>query len=328
MNEITTDRTPEIIAVEIKSLEAQGTAMFLSVVAEIGKRLIEVKAMLPHGEWGKWLESGVNYSQDTATNYMKIAQEYNSVNSEPVRNLKFTQALALLTIPSTQREKFVQENDVENMSKRELQKAIKEAKIADKRAKEAEAKTTEIETEYKHMKENLHQMIQEKMSVDNKNCLLEDEMQSVKIALKHAQLDHKELLDKIKEQERLLAENNNEDAISRGNALQFELNKSNEKIAELTKKLNAPVTVETTIVEKIPEATVQELEHLRAENERLKSAPPSTDKSVLKYRICFESVKTNFNQLLQALAEIDDTDIKEKYKNATGKLLTVMGTKI
>ena len=53
-----------------------------------------------------------------------------------------------------------------------------------------------------------------------------------------------------------------------------------------------------------------------------------TDASELKYRIQFEMLKTNFNQLLQALADITDEAIRDKYQGATKKLIAVMEAKV
>lgn len=42
----------------------------------IGKRLIEAKEMLPHGEWTPWLEERVEFSERSARNFMKLAREW------------------------------------------------------------------------------------------------------------------------------------------------------------------------------------------------------------------------------------------------------------
>lgn len=41
---------------------------------KIGQRLIHVKGLLRHGEWGKWLEAEFGWSDQTAANYMNQAQ--------------------------------------------------------------------------------------------------------------------------------------------------------------------------------------------------------------------------------------------------------------
>lgn len=47
-------------------------------IIEIGRRLIQVKEILPHGEWGKWLEERVEFSQWTANKFMRAANEFSN----------------------------------------------------------------------------------------------------------------------------------------------------------------------------------------------------------------------------------------------------------
>lgn len=39
----------------------------------LGEKLADVKGRLGHGQWGQWLETEFNWSQDTATNLMRVA---------------------------------------------------------------------------------------------------------------------------------------------------------------------------------------------------------------------------------------------------------------
>jgi len=104
---------------------------------EIGKRLKEAKDLLPHGEWGKWLVESVSYSQRTANRLMQLFEKYgdklfastadsDSSNSSAPTNLTYNQAILLLGIPEDEREKFILQHDVKNMTTRELDQALKE----------------------------------------------------------------------------------------------------------------------------------------------------------------------------------------------------------
>ncbi|WLR54304.1 DUF3102 domain-containing protein [Mesobacillus subterraneus] len=146
------ERTPVLIATEINSIKEQTRKMFLFNSIEIGRRLVEAKQMVPHGEWGSWLQDSVDYSQSTANNLMKIFEQYgadqltlfgDNAKSQALGNLSYTQAVALLGIPDYEREDFIKENDIENMSTRELQQAIKEKQEMAKKLKEAEKKAEE-----------------------------------------------------------------------------------------------------------------------------------------------------------------------------------------
>ncbi len=114
-------------------------------IVEIGKRLLEAKEQLPHGQWEAWLEKSVEFSQGTAKRFMKIASEYGS-NRSALIDLPYTKLLALLQLPPEEREEFAsaphtvngENKTVQDMTTRELQAAIKEKNEAVKARKEAE----------------------------------------------------------------------------------------------------------------------------------------------------------------------------------------------
>lgn len=141
------ERTIDDVAREVIELTEQAQTMMVCYVIEIGRRLKEAKSMLGHGEWGSWLKTKVNYSQSTADNYMKIFDEYGNdqisffglAKSQTLGNLPYTKALKLLAVPSDEREEFIKENNVEELSTRELDRLIEEKKQAEaERDKERE----------------------------------------------------------------------------------------------------------------------------------------------------------------------------------------------
>ena len=91
----------------------------------MGQKFIEAKDLVPHGEWGKWLEDRIGFSQRTANQLMRIAKEY-SANSQAISNLEATKIYLLLELPIDEREKFIDQNDLQNMSTRNMKKRIKE----------------------------------------------------------------------------------------------------------------------------------------------------------------------------------------------------------
>lgn len=154
MNDIDVVRDINIVTQEIQELchEAQRTMLLYAV--EIGRRLCEAKDMLPHGEFSKWLESEVHFSQSTANKHMKIFKEYGAdqmtifgaaLKSETYTNLTYSQALKLLPIDESEREEFIIENNVQELSTRELDALIKERDAAIRAKEEAEAEAERFE---------------------------------------------------------------------------------------------------------------------------------------------------------------------------------------
>ena len=149
-----TKRTVDTVTLEINTLHRQAQQMMLGYVIEIGRRLVEVKGMLPYGSWGNYLAQRTPYSQSTANNFMKIFQEYGDENlslfeegtkSQTFGKLSYTQALALLALPANEREAFAEENNVEDMSSRQLQEAIRERNQAREEAERLKAAARELE---------------------------------------------------------------------------------------------------------------------------------------------------------------------------------------
>ncbi len=65
----------------------------------IGQYLIDVKDVLPHGEFGEWLSAEFNWSDSAANKMMNVARQFKSVNFTDLN--VGTSALYLLAAPST-----------------------------------------------------------------------------------------------------------------------------------------------------------------------------------------------------------------------------------
>lgn len=122
MGEIT--RSPAMIAGEINTIKEQVRATALSASVEIGKRLTEAKALVPEGEWIKWLKDNVDYSLRTAQNLMALFQEYGGGTGQSLPHLSYTQAVMLLALPGDERAEFMESHDMDAMSTRDLKKEL------------------------------------------------------------------------------------------------------------------------------------------------------------------------------------------------------------
>lgn len=93
----------------------------------MGQKFIEAKKLVAHGEWGNWLENKIGFSQRAVNQLMRIAKEYAS-NSKAISNLDVTKIYLLMELSVEEREDFVNQNDLQNMSTREMKKRIKDYK--------------------------------------------------------------------------------------------------------------------------------------------------------------------------------------------------------
>ena len=142
-------RTIENITYEILDAKRTGGEAILT----IGRCLIEAKDMLPHGEWLPWLNERVEFSERTARNFMRLAREW--TNRQTLADLGAAKALTLLALPAEEREQFVEDHNVIDMSARQLKEAIRERDEARKAAEAAKADASAAEQARAKMAEDM-----------------------------------------------------------------------------------------------------------------------------------------------------------------------------
>lgn len=195
MSNVIMNRTPEVIAIEINSIKEQTRRTLLYNSIEIGRKLVEAKELVSHGEWGKWLAESVDYSTSTANNLMRIFEEYggdqitllgDNLKSQAFGNLNYSQAVELLGLPAEEREIFLKENNVEEMSTRELKKAIKELKNANKERDnalkerdKAIERISVLEETNKILEETFNAGAEERRSLEERIKELEEEQKNI-----------------------------------------------------------------------------------------------------------------------------------------------------
>lgn len=244
-------RTVETVTLEIRTLQRQAQQIMLSYAVEIGRRLEEVKAILPHGQWGDYLKNEVDYSQSTANNFMRIYREYGAAQqslfggetkSQAFANLTYTKALRLLAIPDEEeREQFMTEHDVGSMSNRELDKALKEREEALEAAAAAQDEAQGARREADRLREELA-----------------GQAQVYKAKLTSAEVEAKQARDA---QEKATAKAQRlQDALSKANtsaqAAEAEHTKMLQELEELRKR---PAEADTEAVEAARKAAIEEM---------------------------------------------------------------------
>lgn len=151
MAESRTDAIASEINAIKKTTEKTVRGVMLRAVVDIGRLLTEAKGMVPHGEWGAWLEKNVDYSQTTAGDMMRLYAEYGDtqvpLDGGPTDDELFgaiapSKALALLALPREERREYVQTHDVDDVSVRQLREELAAVK-ADRDAVKAAAKALE-----------------------------------------------------------------------------------------------------------------------------------------------------------------------------------------
>ena len=168
---------------------------------EVGRRLEEVKAQLPYGEWGSWLESR-GYPQAKAVKLMKVFRAYGKeqqslfggeAKSQAFANLGFHKLVQLLAIEGEEdREQFVAEHDVEHMSTRELERALREREEALEAAAAAKEEVQGLRREADQA-----QKAQEEAAARAQR--LQDALSEANAAAQNAEAEHAKMLQELEE---------------------------------------------------------------------------------------------------------------------------------
>ncbi|MFA5169861.1 MAG: DUF3102 domain-containing protein [Candidatus Paceibacterota bacterium] len=322
-------RTPELIAAEINGIKAQTRNLILYNQIEIGRKLTEAKSLLEHGEWGSWLEGNVDYSKSTANNLMNLFDEYGSsqitllssnIENPIFEKLSYSQAVALLGLPEEERAAFVEGNNVESMSTRELQKQVDGLK-----EKLENAKNTAIEkcNEAKELKDEKFAVESELRTTDQ--CLREQQanVKMLQDTLKTEREKKEKIIEEL--QSKIVEANasgNTQDIETLHEAMKVldgELSKAKEKANELEKQLKEQPIEAAATIKKIPEEVERELEELRGKQ---------VDEAVIKFNLFFETARKAMSDLVMAADSIKDTATKEKYRGAAKKFLGILQEKM
>ena len=306
MNDIQTQRTPDIIGAEIRGLTQQAKTMTLWFGIEIGRRLTEAKEMLEHGQWLAYLKEQTEFSRSSAGRLMTLYKEYGAaqtslfgaeVNYPTLGNLSISNALRLLAVPEDEREEFAEKHDVEHMSAHELDELIKQRDEAEQRAARAEEQVQQAadgaakaDEQYQKAKQELH-LLREKLG--NAEAPVEVDEKAVEEAVTAAR-----------------AKNDAEWA---------------EKMAKVKNELSEAGLKAEKLKAKIKKAE-EKAAASAAELEKLKKSQTLSDPNTAVFKQIFEQVQEDFNKLHGSLLKVkaSDPDTAEKLAAAVRALVDKM----
>lgn len=332
--------TPERLGVEIRELTRQAKAMTLYYGVEIGRRLISAKNLVPYGTWGDWLKDNTEFSQATATRFMRLFDEYGArqigifgaeVESSTLQNLSISNALRLLAVPEDEREEFAEAVDAENLSARELEKAIRERDAAVKERENAQREANR----YSLRTERAEKELQE---AKEKAQELEDDLEA-------ARADRRQMveeLEAIKKRPVEVAVQRDEKAIRDAEAkARAEAETELRKKTDEWKKQTIRTEQEIERVRKEADSLRRQLadakakaeaadndsekERLSGEVEALRKKLAMADKDVTAAGLYFGQWQQGYNQLTQAIGRIEDEAKAAKLRAAIRAQLAAWG---
>lgn len=287
-------RTIETITDEILDAQRRGGEAILT----IGRCLIEAKEVLPHGEWLPWLNEKVAYSERTAQNFMAVARRYS--NPQTLADLGMAKALALLALPDSERDEFVQDHNVIDMSARQLKQALKERDEARKAAEAAKADASAAE------------QARAKMEADM--AVVNASLEAAREEKKRADHEVERLAKKVLE-----LKNRPVDVAVEPVADPEAIEKAKaEAVAEMQAKLDKAREAKKRAEDrqKIAEEALEQVRlQLEAQAKAEKKAALGADKDLAQFEILFDQTQSNVHKMQGILLKVRGRD-----ETAAGKL--------
>ena len=342
MSDMIEKRTPEQIGAEIRMYMDVGRRVTLLCGIEIGRRLVEAKEMLPHGEWLPWLQRETEFSSSSAQRYMKVYEEYGATqiglfgpetNSPTLGNLPISKALALLSVPESERIEFAEVVDAEHISVRELEEKIRD------RERQISALQEDVDGERKRLEESERLRKQSDELLETQDDMLKEaKAQIAELAKLNKELENRTVevaVETVRDEEAIAAaakeaKEKAEAAAKRKIAdLEKRLNKAEDEAA---KAKNEAQSAGESVSEKIAEAQ-KEADSLRAELAEAKKQLKASNADVAKFGVWFSTVQQDFLKMMEALREVRERDEETGEKLRGGavvlmkQLLERMGSK-
>lgn len=329
---VETERGIETITEEIIFYKNVGG----QAVIEIGRRLTEAKAQLKHGEWLPWLREKVEFSETSAQNFMRIAREYG--NTHLVGDLGASKALVLLALPASERENFAsekhlvngEEKSVSEMSKRELEEAIRQRKLAEL---ERDKMQRELDEQRKANEEAAAEMQKAQEAAEAARAAVED-AKSISLAAQErtAELERelKELREKPVDVAVQTVDASAEQIAAAVKEAELSAKEKIGKKAEELKKARddlARAKVDMQIAAAELKKAEDEAAALRAELDKArKSAAAMDNKALAEFGVLFRQAQETVNRLTEIAGELDEENRPKVYR-ALGALRNMIAEK-
>ena len=93
---------------------------------QLGRVLIEAKKLVRHGEWTDWVRGNAHMSETQAQYLMRSYERFGQ--TPEVARLEKSKIFKMLSLPAGTEQAFMEENDVQNMTAREVEQAVRKVK--------------------------------------------------------------------------------------------------------------------------------------------------------------------------------------------------------
>ena len=328
-------RTPEQIGAEIRMYVNTGRWITTLCGIEIGRRLVEAKELLPHGEWLPWLQRETEFSERSAQDYMRVFKDYSATqlglfgpetNTQTFADLPISKALALLSVPESDREAFAKEVDAEHISVRELKQAIKERDEALAREKAAMQDLAGVQAEAEKMQHAIDTLSGDRDDLDRLRAEAEKKLEEAQKQITELENRPVEVaVETVRDEEAIAAAA--KEAKEKAEAA------AKKKIADLEKKLNKAENERAEAVEKAESAgkdaekklkqATAAAEKIKADLEEARKQLKASDSDITAFGIRYTTMQNEFGYMITEYRKVAarDRETGDKLHEAVRQLI-------
>ena len=305
---------------------ARMSYMFL---AEVGRKLIEVKGRLKHGHFENWCENNLEFSKSKAEKCMKLAKRIDDESSlfsktETFTDIEISTVWALLAAPEEVAAEVIETHDVTDMTVRELKEEIarlkNEKEDAERKADMIDHNNDDIRKELASMQRKLSESVseeefnamQEAAHVQKEDLTKElnaakAEIEEINQKLKKSKEDLKKQKEKQKE-----LETSKEEEIKKG---------IEEALPEIEKKAREEGAADAaaTLAQNTEEIMrlTEEVEKLEAEKAKL------SNNALMEFKLYVDQLQDIYYKINDIITEqnLHDEDLGAKMQAALQKIV-------
>lgn len=297
------DKSTETLTIETNNLWQQMEtigAMGMMLAAQAGQRLNVIRDRIPHGQWEEWCRDNLKFSYRKAARLMNLATKIEDENSlfsnlPTLADIEISKVYELLAAPEEVVKEVIENNDVADITVKELREELKKSKEALK------SRDYDIEA--------LQETVR-KLNVEKNNAADPAELEELKLKLLKAE----DKLKKAKDAQKKTAEDAQKKA-------EEELSKSIEAAKEEARKE----------VSNDMDCLKAELEAALGENKKLTQAlSNNNNKELAVFKVKSDQLQSDFNSCLESIAALkkQDSELADKANQALKQVLTALIDKL
>lgn len=330
-----TFRTKETIIAEVKATieHVETTAMIGAI--KIGKCYVELKELIPHGGWYKYIEENTGHSPKKVERFMKIYTEYGDENTPLgslfskttlMSELSITKALSLIALPDEEVENFVAENNIGDMTVKELEEKIKviqaEKEKAEKEARDIKEQLRKAVAENDGYAERENELVDQinELQEKQKGAGQADLQQEIEKAVATVQADL-EKLKKQKEQSDREIKQLQREAEAQEKAMK-------ERIADEVAQAEeqAREKERAKLKEELDRIKRQAEEAAKKEAEAERKLQAANNATLMKFKFLVDRIQIYYKEAVDTIgeAELENEDEATRFRTALTRVLEKM----